>query len=219
MLTATCSTPGTVSTAADQVILARKAMALPVFAEIVAQPSATVPVAGTVTNTNRLLGQDGVVGIKTGSTDEAGNCLMFAAKTTVAGRDVLIVGIVLGQNGGGSGAQKPVFQAARMLVRAVAGALGLHTVLRAGQPVAVVHGPLGTGTTLNAVDEVTVIGWAGLEVQLTTEIPPLPARLRTGTVFGHVTVSAGGDQPFGTALRTGEDLAPPSIWTRLTHHR
>ena len=211
--------PGTVSTAADQVVLARKAMALPVFADIVAQSSATVPVAGTVTNTNRLLGQDGVVGIKTGSTDEAGNCLMFAAKTTVDGRQVLIVGVVLGQNSGGNGVQKPVFQAARQLVRSVAAALGVHTVLRAGQTIAVVHGPLGTGTTLNTVDEVTVVGWAGMEVQLTTEIPAVPARLRSGAVHGHVTVRVGDGQPVGTALRSGEALAPPSIWTRLTHHR
>lgn len=211
--------PGTVSTAADQVILGRKAMALPVFAAIVAQPSATVPVAGPVTNTNRLLGQDGVVGIKTGSTDEAGNCLMFAAKVTVVGREVLIVGVVLGQHSGGNGVQKPVFQAARQLVRSVAGALGVHTVLRAGQTIAVVRGPLGTGTTLSSVEAVTVVGWAGLEVQVATEISAVPSRLRSGTVYGHVTARVGDDQTVDTALRSGEELAPPSVWTRLAHHR
>src|SRR5262249_39191058 len=49
----------TVSTAADQVRIVDRAMRLPVFASIVATPSATLPVAGTVHNTNRLLGQDG----------------------------------------------------------------------------------------------------------------------------------------------------------------
>src|SRR5256884_8150799 len=62
----------TVSTAADQVRIVDRAMRLPVFASIVATPSTTLPVAGTVHNTNRLLGYDGVVGVKTGSDDAAG---------------------------------------------------------------------------------------------------------------------------------------------------
>ena len=58
----------TVSTAADQVRIVDRAMRLPVFASIVATPSATLPVAGTVHNTNTLLGHNGFVGVKTGST-------------------------------------------------------------------------------------------------------------------------------------------------------
>src|SRR4051794_231921 len=57
----------TVSTAADQVRIVDRAMRLPVFASIVATPSATLPVAGTVHNTDTLLGHDGFVGVKTGS--------------------------------------------------------------------------------------------------------------------------------------------------------
>jgi hypothetical protein len=55
----------TVSTAADQVRLVDRAMRLPVFASIVATPSASLPVAGTVHNTNTLLGHNGFVGVKT----------------------------------------------------------------------------------------------------------------------------------------------------------
>ena len=50
----------TVSTAADQVRIVDRAMRLPVFASIVAIPSATLPVAGTVHNTNTLLGRTGL---------------------------------------------------------------------------------------------------------------------------------------------------------------
>jgi D-alanyl-D-alanine carboxypeptidase (penicillin-binding protein 5/6) len=50
----------TVSTAADQVRIVDRAMRLPVFASIVATSSATLPVAGTVHNTNRLLGHNGL---------------------------------------------------------------------------------------------------------------------------------------------------------------
>ena len=65
----------TVSTAADQVRIVDRAMRLPVFASIVATPSATLPVAGTVHNTNTLLGHDGFVGVKTGS-DRRGRRLL-----------------------------------------------------------------------------------------------------------------------------------------------
>ncbi|MFL5942105.1 MAG: D-alanyl-D-alanine carboxypeptidase family protein, partial [Gaiellaceae bacterium] len=67
----------TVSTAADQVRIVDRAMRLPVFASVVATPSATLPVAGTVRNTNTLLGYDGFVGVKTGSDDAAGGCFAF----------------------------------------------------------------------------------------------------------------------------------------------
>jgi D-alanyl-D-alanine carboxypeptidase (penicillin-binding protein 5/6) len=89
----------TVSTAADQVRIADRAMRLPVFASIVATPSATLPVAGTVHNTNRLLGHDGFVGVKTGNTDAAGGCFAFRAVRWIDGKRTTITGVVLGQPG------------------------------------------------------------------------------------------------------------------------
>jgi serine-type D-Ala-D-Ala carboxypeptidase (penicillin-binding protein 5/6) len=89
----------TVSTAADQVRIVDRAMRLPVFASIVATPSATLPVAGTVHNTNRLLGHDGFVGVKTGSTAAAGGCFAFRAIRWIDGTRTTITGVVLGQPG------------------------------------------------------------------------------------------------------------------------
>jgi D-alanyl-D-alanine carboxypeptidase (penicillin-binding protein 5/6) len=89
----------TVSTAADQVRLVDRAMRLPVFASIVATPSATLPVAGTVHNTNALLGHNGFVGVKTGSTAAAGGCFAFRANRWIDGKRTTITGVVLGQPG------------------------------------------------------------------------------------------------------------------------
>jgi D-alanyl-D-alanine carboxypeptidase (penicillin-binding protein 5/6) len=89
----------TVSTAADQVRLVDRAVRLPVFARIVATSSATLPVAGTVHNTNRLLGLDGFVGVKTGNTSAAGGCLAFRAIRWIDGKRTTITGVVLGQPG------------------------------------------------------------------------------------------------------------------------
>jgi D-alanyl-D-alanine carboxypeptidase (penicillin-binding protein 5/6) len=74
-------------------------MRLPVFASIVATPSATLPVAGTVHNTNTLLGYDGFVGVKTGSDDAAGGCFAFRAIRWIDGKRTTITGVVLGQPG------------------------------------------------------------------------------------------------------------------------
>jgi len=89
----------TVSTAADQVRIVDRAMRLPVFASIVATPSATLPVAGIVHNTDTLLGRNGFVGVKTGSTDAAGGCFAFRAIRWIGGKRTTITGVVLGQPG------------------------------------------------------------------------------------------------------------------------
>jgi D-alanyl-D-alanine carboxypeptidase (penicillin-binding protein 5/6) len=89
----------TVSTAADQVRIVDRATRLPVFASIVATPSATLPVAGNVHNTNTLVGHNGFVGVKTGSTAAAGGCFAFRAIRRIDGRRTTITGVVLGQPG------------------------------------------------------------------------------------------------------------------------
>jgi D-alanyl-D-alanine carboxypeptidase (penicillin-binding protein 5/6) len=60
----------------------------------------TLPVAGTVANTNRLVGRHGFVGVKTGTDSAAGDCLMFAVRFTRGGRTHLLLGVVLGQRNG-----------------------------------------------------------------------------------------------------------------------
>ncbi|HEY2327461.1 MAG TPA: hypothetical protein VGH52_08265 [Gaiellaceae bacterium] len=89
----------TVSTAADQVQILEHAMRLSAFASIVAMPSATLPVVGTVYNTDSLLGHNGFVGVKTGSDRAAGGCFAFRAIAWIDGKRTAINGVVLGQPG------------------------------------------------------------------------------------------------------------------------
>src|SRR5438132_3695400 len=96
--------PLSVSTPSDLVTLARTAMRQPAFADIVAQPQAALPVAGVVHNLDTLLGQSGVVGIKTGHTDAAGGCFVVAADLTVDGIAARVYGAVLGQPNAPGGA-------------------------------------------------------------------------------------------------------------------
>ncbi len=91
--------PDTVSTPSELVVIGIAALKNPVIAEIVAQPQAQMPgiPGGIITNTNQLLGIDGVIGIKTGTTDEAGYCLLFAARYGAEdGEKGTIVGVIMG---------------------------------------------------------------------------------------------------------------------------
>jgi D-alanyl-D-alanine carboxypeptidase (penicillin-binding protein 5/6) len=69
----------------------------------VATPSAALPVAGAVYNTDTLLGHDGFIGVKTGSDGAAGGCFAFRAIRwlggTPGGYPTTITGVVLGQPG------------------------------------------------------------------------------------------------------------------------
>jgi D-alanyl-D-alanine carboxypeptidase (penicillin-binding protein 5/6) len=119
----------TVSTAADQVRIIDQAMRLPVFASIVATPTATLPVAGTVHNTNTLLGHNGFVGVKTGSTHAAGGCFAFRAVRWIDGKRTTITGVVLGQPG-----LAAAFAAADDIVNRITGHRSAPGPLQPGRP-------------------------------------------------------------------------------------
>src|SRR6266702_1212433 len=114
----------TTSTAADQVRLGMAAMHVPALAAIAAMPTAAVPVVGVVRNYNTLLGQDGIVGLKTGSTQAAGGCVVIAAWHQAGGRNTLIVAATFGQPGTAQTILPNALHAGHMLVLALDHALG-----------------------------------------------------------------------------------------------
>jgi serine-type D-Ala-D-Ala carboxypeptidase (penicillin-binding protein 5/6) len=89
----------TVSTALDQLRLAQVVAKDQTLASMMATRTYSLPVAGEVTNTNALLGHDGFVGMKTGSDEAAGGCLMFRSVRRTESGNVTVIGVVLGQPG------------------------------------------------------------------------------------------------------------------------
>jgi D-alanyl-D-alanine carboxypeptidase (penicillin-binding protein 5/6) len=208
----------TVSTAADQLKLARAAMANPVFAQIVALPSATLPVAGRVQNFNGLVGSEGYVGVKTGSDNAAGGCLVFAKRVEVAGRRLIVLGVVLGQREG------PLIEAALVaahrLGNSAAAALGLRTVLPAGTRVLSVDSKDGSKVAGTTSESLAAIGWPGLGVHVQVR----DERLGRTVVRGQRVASIALDRGAGFSLDsssvavTAEDsLGAPSLAWRALH--
>ncbi|MET7427209.1 D-alanyl-D-alanine carboxypeptidase [Dactylosporangium sp. NPDC005555] len=201
--------PSTVSTAADQVTLARVAMRLPVLAQIVAMPQATLPVVGQVRNVNTMLGKDGVVGIKTGSTDEAGGCLLFAAEISAEGQRFWLIGAVFAPGP----SMADAFAASSRLIQAGSGLLHKYRVVRAGEVVATARGPMGRKTTLAATGDVDVLGWPGLTYRIDT-LATVPGHVGAGTGVGTLKLTASA-AAVTTSLQTTAALAPLSWWERF----
>jgi D-alanyl-D-alanine carboxypeptidase (penicillin-binding protein 5/6) len=126
--------PRTVSTAADQLRLFRRAMRFAAFRRIVSMASVTLPVAGTLRNFNPLVA-DGYAG-KTGSDAAAGGCLAFFTHLTTGGRRLTAAGVVMGQGEGSdtSAILAAAAEAAEQLVRSAAPRSGIGAVRAPGGP-------------------------------------------------------------------------------------
>lgn len=207
--------PTTVSTASDQTVLAERALTTPTFAAMVAMPTATLPVAGTVRNVNSLLGVDGVFGVKTGSTGEAGGNLVFAAHLVVAQRTVTVVGAVLGQPGVmAKGELAAAMSATRGLLEAVGRVVRTYPVLPAGT-VGVLRGQGGRSVPVSSSAPLQVIGWPGLRIAVALRAARLGSEVRSGQIVGTLTASTGSGAT-SVDLHADASLPPPSLWQRLT---
>ncbi|WP_030804889.1 hypothetical protein [Streptomyces sp. NRRL F-2799] len=212
-------TNSTVSTAADQVKLAKAAMRQPAFREVAAMMSYTDYKGTYHSNWNQLVGHNGVVGIKTGTTTSALGNLVFAAKQDVGGETRMVIGAVLRQPPGGR--ENTILSAALdhsdALIRAAQGALKSETVLKKGTVVGYVDDGLGGETPVEVTEDVKAAGWAGLKVRLSFTSGTIPHTAKAGTEVGSLTVgdgSSAGAVKVPVALRA--DLAEPGLGAKLT---
>ncbi|MGY1436290.1 serine hydrolase [Streptomyces reniochalinae] len=208
-------TASTVSTAADQVKLAKKVMQYPIFREVVRQPLYVDGNGKTQRNWNRLVPMDGVSGIKTGTTTKAGGNLVFAAEKEVGGTKQLIIGAMLGQ-------YKPsildtVLASSKKLIDAAQDSLTSRTVVKKGEVVGYVDDQLGGKTPVVATKDVEAVGWSGLKVELglTDGGKTIPHEAGAGTKVGTLTAGDGpGQVKVPVALQ--EDLSEPGFGDKLT---
>jgi D-alanyl-D-alanine carboxypeptidase (penicillin-binding protein 5/6) len=203
----------TVSTAIDQLLLARVAMRQPTFAAIVAERSAMLPLVGSVTNFDALVGYDGYAGIKTGSDRAAGGCFMFAKHVSVGSRRLTVLGVVLGQSEGSL--IEAALASAQRLGDSVADSLRLATVLPAGTSVLSVSNADGKHTTATTADGVREIGWSGLRLPVRVTTARTGSTMRAGQRVASVTVGEFGAAPVAVAATHG--LGGPSLGWRLRH--
>jgi D-alanyl-D-alanine carboxypeptidase (penicillin-binding protein 5/6) len=202
------------STAADQLRLTAAAMAIPAFAAVADQPAIAVPGVGFLANYVPVVGTDGVVGVKSGFTQAAMGCVVLAAQRQVAGRQVLVLAALTGQQGGSD----PIRGADRTgiaLIDTVAGALQQQSLLAAGRRVGSVSAPWSsTPVPLSTASGVTALVWPGDVVRYRLQVTHLGTRLRTAEQVGTLSVSDG-TRRYEIPVLTGGGLAAPSLHWRF----
>ena len=205
--------PGTVSTASEQIEVAAEAIRNPVFASIVAKPSVTLPVAGSLGSYTPLVGSEGVVGVKSGLTTQAGGCDVMAYVTQRGGSPTMILTAVLGQ----------VSAPDRL---AAAGALALNmaktvesgvvpvTVLGAGQPVGELDFKSGY-SSVAADAQISIPSFPGIIVSVDPNVTRrVTGGLGAGAVVGFVKVRSGNYRVV-RPLKTQQQIPDLSLWQRL----
>ncbi|MDT7839347.1 D-alanyl-D-alanine carboxypeptidase [Streptomyces justiciae] len=208
----------TVSTAVDQVKLAKKAMEYPAFREVAAMMSYDDYKGTNHPNWNQLVGKNDVVGIKTGTTTSALGNLVFAAKKEVNGETRTIVGAVLRQPAGGvdNTILSAALTAGDQLIRAAQGALKSATIIKKGDVVGYVDDGLGGHTAVVATKDVTAVGWSGLTVKLTFAADDVPHTAKAGTKVGTLTVGDASAGAVSVPVALQEDLVEPGFTDKLT---
>ncbi|MFZ2058191.1 MAG: hypothetical protein WAV54_12360 [Acidimicrobiales bacterium] len=182
--------PDSRSSAVDQAVLGAYAMSVPGMISVEDHTTMRFP-TGLVGGYNPALGQDGVIGLKSGFTDAAQICLVTAAFRRARGHRVLVVSSTLGQPSSLEEATEIDLQ----LLDAATSDLQARPVLRAHQPVAkVVAGWTHERPSAVVPVPVTVVGWAGLLVRTVVKasVPVKPGAGRgwkAGTTMASVEVS------------------------------
>jgi D-alanyl-D-alanine carboxypeptidase (penicillin-binding protein 5/6) len=222
--------PGTVASAADLARLGRAVLEQPALAAIVATQHATLPDGTAIDNLDTALHDaPGWLGIKTGNTDAAGGCLLFAARRAPDGDPdpadaVTVVGAVLGQHstaGTPAGDRGVAILAARA---AVDSALRGFTPVRPGALAPAVDGtvtaPWGGSTPVALGDPTAPQPWvasAGSDLALRVSTAPAAAPLAAGAVVGRVEALAGGTLIATWPVQVLRAVPAPDWTWRLEH--
>jgi serine-type D-Ala-D-Ala carboxypeptidase (penicillin-binding protein 5/6) len=205
--------PQSVGSPADLITLAQAALKDPVFAEIVAQPEATLPVAGRVFNVDALVGEGGIVGVKTGSSGAAGACFVFAANVMADKQPAQLFGAIMGLP-----TLDDVFTSTTNLVNAVGPALHYASVLSTNQVIAEYQAPWGDSATVFAEQDVNWVVYDGMVLRQRTDLIKVKAPLPSGSSVGTFTLDVG-EHHTQLPLRTTEPIFEPDIFWRLIRLR
>jgi serine-type D-Ala-D-Ala carboxypeptidase (penicillin-binding protein 5/6) len=201
--------PQNTSTPTDLIALGKLALASPVISSIISIRSTTLPVVGLVNNTNPLLGQVGVNGIKTGTLDNAGASLLFSSRLDLSGHVVTLIGVVL------DGPTHPIIDAAiAALLKVARGAFHLTTLANKGQVFARYRTAWGAVTSAVAARNVTMVILDGTRVSSRTAVSRVTPGKR-GVVLGLASFTAGTQHATVPLVQSSALKGPDPLWRLL----
>jgi len=200
--------PDTTSTASDLTSLGLLALKNPVLMEIAGKSTATLPVVGTVSNYDTILGQHGITGLKTGNNDVDLGAFLFTAEAQVGGKTLPLTGAVMGAS-----SLDAALQDSSQLAASLQRGFEQLTVATAGQPVGSLQTAWGSRVPIVSQQALQVVRWKGTPV---TTSHHLDLSRRSGTI-GSLKVAAGRAEST-VSLQLKQTVSGPSFWWRLTRH-
>lgn len=198
------------SSSTDLIAIGRLALANPTLAAIVGTRSIEVPLFGQLVNSNTLIGTSGISGIKTGTTDEAGSCLLYSATFTVASESITLYGVTTGAS-----LQTELQPALATYVASLEA--GFHEVRLAdpANPVATVTTLWNTTSNIVPAKAVSAVTWSDTPVAVEIVLGDIRGGT-AGTFVGTMTF----DTPRGLEvvdLVLESDLTDPGLAWRFGH--
>lgn len=198
------------ATPAALIRLGELALQNPVLAAIVQKRAADEPNVGEITNTNELLGSNGVNGIKTGTYGVSSANLLFSARVRVGARTVQLVGVVLGAK------DHPTLDAhVPALLASVTKSLHDLSLATKGQVFATYRTKWGGVGKAVAAEDVSRLVWGRAKVQRSAAVESITGG-RKGEHVGTVTYVVDGKRVVVPLVLDRDVLAAP-VWWRLTH--
>jgi D-alanyl-D-alanine carboxypeptidase (penicillin-binding protein 5/6) len=210
MADATGMSPDNRATAANLVELGKLALADPIVAPIVGTTHISIPGVGEIDNTNELLGLGGVRGIKTGTLDEAGACLLFAADYTIGSETVTVIGVMLG------GQDHPSLDR-DVSALLTAAQTGFHevTLVSTGDDVASFSSNWGDSSQVVATADSSAIVWSDTPITRFVDVRPVTLE-NAGVDVGKLTFTVG-DRVIEVPIELESTIDDPGAWWRLLH--
>jgi D-alanyl-D-alanine carboxypeptidase (penicillin-binding protein 5/6) len=203
--------PRNTSTPADLLAIGKLAAANPAIAKIVATRSLSLPGPGGMSNTNDLLGSDGITGLKTGNLGEGSYSLLYTASLDVGtGEPLSVTGVVLGGQ-----SRQSVNVSVLSLLDSIRG--GFHEVplSTAGQQVGSYSTPWGATARMVVAENSSIFTWSDTAITSTMDTTT-PTAYEDGEVVGSITWNAG-PNTVTAAVEVEGTIRPPTAWWRLTH--
>lgn len=201
--------PGSLSTPSELVKLGELAMANPVIAQIVGKKSAAIPVHGIIYSANSRLGYNSIIGIKTGLTDQAGGCFLFAANHAVGGQTVMLIGAIMH-----APTLRDALHDSEPLLASAKPFFSRQTPVKAGDTFASITTKWNARAEVVAQKDVSIIAWQGKTLTPRIQLDPIAGSKSAGTVVGAALMSSG-DHTTSTPLVLKQAIASPSWQWRL----
>lgn len=203
------------ASADDLVRIARMVLENPTLAEFTDMATADIPGIGLVESSNPLIYEPGIVGLKTGTSSDAGYNLIVAQTTDVDGRELIKISVTLGRD-----SLEQRAESGRSMLASMEGLQQGFELVSDGETVGSVTtwtGEVVPLVTTGAANATLLPGEDASRTITLNGVSATPAATSGGEItVGEITV----DSPTGServGVVTGAAIVEPDLWWRLTH--